>query len=348
MCNPWSTRLHPYPSLIRKMKTYLELEGKVGPKPRPQPQTQSQPCISTPSQNNNSLTRKTPRPKMANRRRTRAPAKRRYKVMVIAKPLPTTPTMTMPLNSIPAPTVATSTASSQTPMMKFTATSIPVTVYNLAQGKFEGIPYPTRRPKVEENPSTPNCSPPQPEAIPNTLTFQVREDAPWPNTIPASTNLFPARTDWSIPPTQTPAVKVEKTEVPPGVAAIPHAMVLPKPQNNKQAEEKCTWGPYCPICKKEEEEGTENWNSDRQENQQRNHHPQNPQYPKPMMFLIGIQRRSGYTENGMRGWSVCMKNTILTTTPAWSLIPTLSWNSSMKHSYKYFIVFPTKIEKIGF
>ena len=32
-CNPWSTRLHPYPSLIQKMKTYLELEGKLGPKP---------------------------------------------------------------------------------------------------------------------------------------------------------------------------------------------------------------------------------------------------------------------------------------------------------------------------
>ena len=41
-CNPWSIWLHPYPSLIWKMKTYLELEGKLGLKPRPQPQTQSQ------------------------------------------------------------------------------------------------------------------------------------------------------------------------------------------------------------------------------------------------------------------------------------------------------------------
>ena len=32
-CNPWSTRPHPYPSLIRKMKTYLELEGKLVPNP---------------------------------------------------------------------------------------------------------------------------------------------------------------------------------------------------------------------------------------------------------------------------------------------------------------------------
>ena len=35
-CNPWSTKLHPYPSLVRKIKTYLELEGEPGPKPSPQ------------------------------------------------------------------------------------------------------------------------------------------------------------------------------------------------------------------------------------------------------------------------------------------------------------------------
>ena len=77
---------------------------------------------------------------------------------------------------------------------------------------------------------------------------------------------------------QTPTVKVEKTEVPPRVA-IPHAIVLPKPQNNKPAEEECTWGPYCPICKKEEEEGMGDWNGDRLENQHRNHYPQNSPSP---------------------------------------------------------------------
>ena len=64
MCNTWSTRLHPYPTFIRKMKTYLELEGKLCPKPRLQIQTQSQPCTSTPPQNNNPITRKAPGPKM--------------------------------------------------------------------------------------------------------------------------------------------------------------------------------------------------------------------------------------------------------------------------------------------
>ena len=68
--------------------------------------------------------------------------------------------------------------------------SILVTVYNLAQGKFYGIPYPAGRPQVEENPSAPNCNPSQPETSPNVPTFQVREDTPWPNSVPASMNLF--------------------------------------------------------------------------------------------------------------------------------------------------------------
>ena len=259
------------------MKTYPELEGKLGPKPRPQPQTQSQPHTSTPSQNNNSLRRKTPGPKMAEKkRRTRAPVKRRYKVRVIAQPLPTTLTLIVPMNPIPAPTVATSTASTQMPTVKSAATLIPVTVCNLAQGKFEGIPYPTGKPQVEENPSIPNCSPSQPETIHNAPAFQVRGDTPLPNTIPASTNLFEARADWPIPPMDTPTVKVEKAEIPPRVAAIHHAMVLPKPQSNRPGEEKCAWGPHCLICKKEE--GTEDWNGDRLETSRRTttHKPSAP------------------------------------------------------------------------
>ena len=72
-----------------------------------------------------------------------------------------------------------------------------------------------------------------------------------------------------------PTVKVEKTKIPPQIAAIPHTMVLPKPQNNRSAEEKCTWGPHCLVCKKEEEDGIEDWNGD----QQRNHHLQLPHHP---------------------------------------------------------------------
>ena len=34
-CTPWSTRLCPHPTIIKKMKTFLEVEGKMGPTPAP-------------------------------------------------------------------------------------------------------------------------------------------------------------------------------------------------------------------------------------------------------------------------------------------------------------------------
>ena len=33
-CTPWSTRLCSHPTIIKKMQTFLELEGKLGPKPQ--------------------------------------------------------------------------------------------------------------------------------------------------------------------------------------------------------------------------------------------------------------------------------------------------------------------------
>ena len=65
---------------------------------------------------------------------------------------------------------------------------------------------------------------------------------------------------------QIPTVKVEKAEVPHKVAVILCAMVLPQLQSNRPVGEKHTWGLNCSICKKEEEEGTEDWNGDRPEN----------------------------------------------------------------------------------
>ena len=140
----------------------------------------------------------------------------------------------------------------------------------------------------------------QPEAAPAVTTLQTREDTPWPNTVPVSTNLFEARASWPIPPAETPTVvKMEKTEAPPRVAPIPYAMVLNKPKNNRQVEEKCTWGLHCPLCPKEE--GTEDWNSDRQENQQRTHYPQSPQHPQaydiPDRFSQQIKLVKEWNEN---------------------------------------------------
>ena len=212
------------------------------------------------------------------KRKTRVPAKMRCKVRVIAQPIPTTPTPTRSVNLTPTvsnPTVATT--STQTPMVKSAAAFILMTVYDLAKGKFDGVPYPSERPQAEENPSTHNSSPPQPEAIPNGPTFQVREDTPWPDTVPASINLFKARAHWPITPTPAPSVKVKNTEVSPQIAAISHAMVL-----LNQIGEKCTWGLHCPICKKED--SMEDWNGHRQRDWPITHYPQNLQHPQTYDF----------------------------------------------------------------
>ena len=36
-CTPWSTRLHPHPTIIKKMNTFLEVEGRMVPAPAPVP-----------------------------------------------------------------------------------------------------------------------------------------------------------------------------------------------------------------------------------------------------------------------------------------------------------------------
>ena len=123
-CNPWSMSCHPYASLIRKMKTYLELEGKLG----------NQPCTNVFWPNTNSLPRKTPAPmKAEKKRRAKGPVKRRYKVRVITQPMPANPTLPMnpTLPAEPTPAVVTSMVTIQTPVAKsaaVTTTSIPVTV----------------------------------------------------------------------------------------------------------------------------------------------------------------------------------------------------------------------------
>ena len=34
-CTLWSTRLCPHPTIVKKMRTFLEVEGKMGPVPQP-------------------------------------------------------------------------------------------------------------------------------------------------------------------------------------------------------------------------------------------------------------------------------------------------------------------------
>ena len=77
-CNPWSTRLQPHPTIIKKMKTYLELEGKLGPKP------QSQSSQFRPLQpDTNPQVRK--ESKVTEKRKRLTPMKK-YKVKVVTRP----------------------------------------------------------------------------------------------------------------------------------------------------------------------------------------------------------------------------------------------------------------------
>ena len=73
-CNPWNTRLCPDPTLVKKMRTHLQLEGKLGPKSK----IQSQQNQSIPAQPIiNPLVRR--EAKATNNRRKLIPSKR-YKV----------------------------------------------------------------------------------------------------------------------------------------------------------------------------------------------------------------------------------------------------------------------------
>ena len=129
---------------------------------------------------------------------------------VIAQPLPSNPTLPMNLilSTDLTPTADTTmTTLTQTPVAKPTTTitkSIPVTVYNLAQGKFKEIPYPASKSQEKEGPSTSSGNNPlveqQPEAAATATDLQNREDTPWPNTIPTSNNLFVGRASWPMPP----------------------------------------------------------------------------------------------------------------------------------------------------
>ena len=181
------------------MKTYLELEGKCGPKPRPQPQTHPQQTQPQPIQpSTNPMIRKAPGPKASDKRKKTVLTKRKYKVRVLAQPVPTTPT-TLVNPIAPAPTVATT--STQMPVTRSATTSIPVMVYKLAAGQFAEVPYLTTRPQDGGHPLTPNSNPPPLEDIPSA---PFRQGTPWPNTGSALENLFETRKDWPIPPTPVP------------------------------------------------------------------------------------------------------------------------------------------------
>ena len=120
-CKPWNPRLHPYPSLMRKMQTYLELEGKDG----------NHPCTSTYQLGKTISLQKALVPKRAvdKNKRVKTPIKRQFKVRLAE--------MSLPVNTEPE-AVATTTTSTQTSVVKLAATAaklnpITLTVYNLSK-----------------------------------------------------------------------------------------------------------------------------------------------------------------------------------------------------------------------
>ena len=109
--------------------------------------------------------------------------------------------------------------------------------------------------------STGNDNPPPLKDIP------ARAGTPWPETGSASENLFESRSDWTIPlaPTPTPIVMPETR---PHDTEIPCTTIAPK-----QLEEKCGWGPNCPICKNDDQH-EEDWDDDLQNQKLNAQHPQ--------------------------------------------------------------------------
>ena len=95
-CTPWSMRLHPHPTIIKKMKTFLEVENKMGPI-IPAPATQFRPPLpeTHPNVRKNDMTEK----------RKRATPKKKFR--------PATPKITaMCPPSLEAPPKPKSSASS--------------------------------------------------------------------------------------------------------------------------------------------------------------------------------------------------------------------------------------------
>ena len=96
-CTPWSMRLHLHPTIIKKMKTFLEVENKMGLIPVPAPGNQFRPPLpeTNPNVRKNDTTEK----------RKRATPKKKFrpatpKITTTCPPLPEAPLK--PKNNTPS------------------------------------------------------------------------------------------------------------------------------------------------------------------------------------------------------------------------------------------------------
>ena len=99
-CTPWGMRLCLHPTIIKKMKTFLEVEGKMGPIPVPVPGNQFRPPLpeTNPNVRKNDVTEK----------RKRATPKKKFrpvtpKITAACPPLPEAPPK--PKNNTTLPSV---------------------------------------------------------------------------------------------------------------------------------------------------------------------------------------------------------------------------------------------------
>ena len=127
-CNPWSTKLQPHPTIIMKMKTYLELEGKLGPKLHPQ-SDQSRPTqpITNPHMKKDM--------KAIKKRKKLIPVKK-YKVKVMEKPESNNRNVQPPTTVSKAPT----NLENQTPSQEGTLENNPPPLENIPV--HAGTPWP--------------------------------------------------------------------------------------------------------------------------------------------------------------------------------------------------------------
>ena len=99
-CTPWSTRLRPHPTIIKKMKTFLEVEGKMELIPVQAPANQFMPPLpeTNPNVRRNDVTEKRKRATPKKKFRSATP-----KPTITCPPLPEAPPK--PKNSAPLPSV---------------------------------------------------------------------------------------------------------------------------------------------------------------------------------------------------------------------------------------------------
>ena len=175
-CMPWTPNLHLHLNMIKKMKTFLEVENKMGPI-IPALANQYRPPL--PEMNPNV------RKGNATEKRTITP-KRRFR--------PATPNATVTHSPLP-----------------------------------QAPPKPNSNAAAASAPS------------------MVRQDTPWPSTGKMSGNLFKDR-NWLLPKDYL-ATEGEKEEM-----AKPYPKEEDKMGEQEPKEEKCGWGPSCPLCETQKKE----------------------------------------------------------------------------------------------